>query len=276
MRSYAVILLLVLNACASPRTSGAPVPGPQVVQPSVDSTGPAPTTPFKWRQDVFSVSIEARTEQADSTAIDSLRRHARIRLTPVQDSNLTLRFETIRDSTDSTYRSMVAASRLAISLNGRSSVLTASTEECVIRLPEVSPLLVRQLIYPADPRLLAVGGRLIDSLTYSSCIQGVRVQSRVELEWTRSPAQSGDVLLHLELRLNGRLQADSTRRFPMNLSGTLNGTSSLTFNREAFYLHELRSRITSDLEAISGTSRRQRFKQVVSYHALIDTSGSIH
>jgi hypothetical protein len=274
MRSYAVVSLLILNTCASPRTSGAPVPGPQVVQPSVDSTLAETRCSIQVAPGRIQSFHRRRTEQADSTATDSLRRHARIRLIPVQDSVLTLTFETIRDSTDTT--SVVAMSRLTMNPNGRSSALTASTEECVMRPPEVSPLLVRQLVYPADPRLFAVKGRFIDSLTYSSCIQGVRVQSDIELEWTRSPVQPDNVLLYLELRLNGRLQADSTRSFPMNLSGTLKGTSMLTFNREGLYLHELRSRITSDLEAISGTSRRQRFAQVVAYHVLRDTSGSIH
>jgi hypothetical protein len=278
MRSSAVILALLLSSCAPSRTPGAAAPGPLVIPPSRDSVVMTPVTPLTWSSGVFRISIEARTAQADSTATDSLRRHGTVRLIPdVQGLLTVLRFEAAGDSADSaTTASASHVIRLTVDSTGKSALRELLTTACTARLPELSPLLVRQLVFPVDPRVFTQQTYVTDSLVYSSCIQGIQVQSLIELQWNRSPVQPSELELHLGVRFKGRVLADSSRRLPMRLTGSLSGTSSLVFLRRNLGLQEARSTAMFDLEAASGGTRRQRFTQTVTYHAFRDTSGSIH
>jgi hypothetical protein len=278
MRPYAVTLALLLSACAPSRTPGAAAPASVVIPSSRDSVVAAPGAPFTWSPSVFRVSIEARTAQADSTAADSLRHQATVRLTPETQGSLTvLRFESAGDSTrNAAGTSDAQVIHVTVDSGEKPAVREVLATECAVRLPELSPLLVRQLVFPVNPRVFTQQTQVTDSLVYSSCIQGVQVRSLIELQWTRSSVPPNDLELHWGVQFKGRVLADSSRRLPMRLTGNLSGTSSLSFLRQNLNLQEARSTVIFDLEAASGRNRHQRFTQTVTYHVLRDTSGSIH
>jgi len=278
MRAFAIVLASTLvGGCVPSRTTGGPLPGSEIVTPAADSTQVATALPYAWTADAFTISIEVRTEQADSTAVDSLRRDATVHFTPQKtDSGYVFLFEASRDSVDAASPLTLAATRLIVDTAGNSAVDEGSMEDCSTRLPEVSPVLVRQLAFPLDPRHFLIRTQFTDSIAYTSCVQGVRVRSQVELTWTQSPAYTNAGQRQFTVQLKGKLQADSSRQLPMNLSGNISGASILIFDSQALRLVTLESQITSGIEATSGTLRRQQFRQTVSYRARIDSTASVH
>lgn len=274
MRVSGVLLLtgIGLSACAPGGTPSPESPAPVVLEPPTDSSG-STTRPFKWSSAAFRVEIDARTTQADSAAVDSSRRQATVRLAPEQDGSRTiLAFEATGDTTTITDSSTIRVTHLVVDSTGRFAFSDLEPTQCVGRLPEVSPLLVRQLVFPLDPQIFARQNRVTDSLIYSSCVQGVRVQSFIELQWTKERPRSEAGGLQLQARITGRIQADSSHKLPMRLTGTIRGSSTAIFSEATFELTRLNSVIESELEATAGATRRQRFTQSVTYRANRDTT----
>lgn len=275
MRLTAVLVssVIVLGGCTAPRVPSPETSRPVSAVPPPDSVVPT-AVPLKWSPALFRIQIEARTAQADSTAADSSQRQAVVRLSlDEKGRSTTLTFETATDSADSTTSSTSHTTRFLSDPTGHLIFEDPDPAGCTNRAVELSPLLVRQLVYPVDPRVLAARGRVADSLVYSSCVQGVRVQSRIELEWTSTRAQSMPGTVRLNVQIGGQIRADSTRQFPMQFRGTVTGNSSLVFSESTLELLTLQSLVQSELEATAGTTRHQRFSQAVTYRATRDTAG---
>jgi hypothetical protein len=227
--------------------------------------------PFTWEDERLSVSIRTRTIQEDSTALDTMAREGVVHIIPENiGSGVVLAFGSmtpVPDSAITTMQSTVV--RIRVDTAGATSLLPDSASGCLTRVPELSPLFLRQLIYP----LATTKGRGVnsatDSLRYTSCLQGVELRFSLRFRWTRSPGLSGSDILFV-LDMEGEVHADSTRQLPMTLSGTVLGRSDLVFARETLQLQRLESEIISEFEAVTG-SRRQRFTQRAHYRA---TSGS--
>lgn len=261
------IFLGILVGCAStpvPRDSR-PSTAPSAA--AVDSTKAAdPLPPAVWRENHFRVSVRVRTVQADSAAADSLTRESAVSLSPSPAGTETdLLFKSDTALADSLSAPLEQSVRMRVDDSGHTKLLDESVESCVVRPPEISPLFVRQLVYPSSISDPKPGGVFVDSLNYTSCVQGVRVVSALELQWTASDSGT-DQGLAVTVRIRGRVQADSSQRLPMTLTGTVTGHSSLIFRRDTRQLERLESDISSELDALMGT-RHQRFTQSVSYRA---------
>ncbi len=266
------ILPLLLAGCVaspSPRTATPPSPTPIPVADSV--AGPEVFTPFSWREERLGVSIRTRTIQEDSTALDTMARDGMIRIVPENiGSGVVLAFGSITPAPDTSITAPQGTLvRIRVDTAGIVAVLPDSASGCFTRVPELSPLFLRQLIYP----LATAKGREIDSVTdslrYTSCLQGVELRFSLRLRWTRGPGPRGPQIPFV-LDMEGEVHADSTRQLPMTLSGTVFGRSTLVFGREMLQLQRLESEIVSRFEAVTGT-RRQRFTQRVDYRAISDS-----
>lgn len=274
MRVSGLLLLagIILGACAPGGTPSPESPAPVVLESLPDSMASA-TRPFKWSSAVFRVEVDARTTQADSAAVDSLRRQGTVRLTPDQDgSRIILAFEATGDTTTTTSSSTIRVSHLVVDSTGQVAFRELEGAPCVGRLPEISPLLIRQLVLPSDPRNFAEENRGTDSVIYVSCVQGVRVQSFIELQWTKERLQPDVRGLQFQIQITGRIQADSSRQLPMRMTGTIRGTSKVVFSESTLELIRLESVVESNLEATAGAARHQRFSQTVTYRANRDTT----
>jgi hypothetical protein len=204
--------------------------------------------------------------QADSAAADSLTRETTVSLLPSPAGTETvLLFKPAAAPGDSLSAPVERSVRMRVDLTGHSELLDQFSGSCLVRPPEISPLFLRQLIYPGGISSSKTGGVFVDSLSYATCVQGVRVVSALELQWT--PSISGpEQDLAVTVRIRGRVYADSSQRLPMTLNGTVTGHSSLVFRRDTRQLERLESDISSELDATMG-ARRQQFTQSVSYRA---------
>lgn len=278
MRVAGVVLLggIILGACMPAPAPGPASPAPALPEPSADSAVSI-TRAHRWSLAAFRIEIIAQTTQADSAAVDSLRRQATVRMTPEQDgSKIVLVFEATGDSADTMSVPTSRVTRLGVDSSGRFLLRDIEPAQCVGRLPEISPLLVRQLVPPSDPQFLGRANQSTDSLAYSTCIQGVRVQSSIVFRWTRVPSQPGERGTRLNVVITGRVQADSSRQLPMRFAGTISGNSSVVFSESTSEFLTLQSIVRTQLEAIAGTTRHQRFSQTVTYRAERDTAGLIN
>ncbi len=275
MRVAGGVLLggIILGACMPAPAPIPASPAPAIPEPSTDSAVSITPAP-KWSSAAFRIEIVARTTQADSAAVDSLRRQATVRMTPEKDGSSTiLAFEATVDSAGMMSSSAIRVTHLAVDSTGRFLLRDTEPAQCAGRLPEISPLLVRQLVPPTGLQSLQRVNQSTDSLAYSSCIQGVRVQSFIVLRWIRVPSQPGVRGTRLDVVIAGRVQADSSRELPMRFAGTISGNSSVVFSESTTELLTLESSIHTQLDATAGTARHQRFNQTVTYRAARDTAG---
>lgn len=266
MRVLSIILLLILGCVSRPTAGTGSVPVPSdVPRDSINNKEIFP--PSIWREYQFNVAMRVHTAQDDSAAADTLIRNAVVTVVPqIVDSTTVLLFQADAQPGDTSTVETIGRGQIRVDARGNSSIVKDSTEICSARLPEVSPILIRQLIYPAGPDVLHPGSSFTDSLKYSSCIQGVRVHSTIEIQWTRASTQVDDGV-RLSARLQGRIHADSSRQLPMTLTGIIAGTSSLLFEQQTLELKDLRFEVTSQLNA-QAKGRHQHFTQLVLYHVV--------
>lgn len=262
-----IVPLLLVGCVASPSPGAAVPPAPAPVPARDSAAGPAVFPPSAWREDRLSVSVSTRTEQEDSTAVDTMTRNAVVSIEPEQvSSGVVLAFQSMTLPSDTSTTPLNTTARIRVDTAGTTALLPDSASVCVTRVPELSPLFLRQVFYPLSMTAAReVRSAAMDSLNYTSCVQGVELRFSLLLRWTRGAGASSSEV-PLSLRVDGEVHADSTRQLPMTLHGTVTGTSSLVFRAETLQLQRLDSEIVSRFEATTGT-RRQRFTQRVLYHA---------
>lgn len=106
-----------------------------------------------------------------------------------------------------------------------------------------------------------------DSLSYETCIRNVRSRVSSTVTWMTPTADAAVSTWTQSVRIIGSLAADSTRMLPMQLSGILNGSITLTYPIDTTLVSRVTGQLSFVLNAKSST-RQQRVEQTTSIEAV--------
>lgn len=265
MKFGSILLLLSLIACA-PRSGGVEV----VAQPEtprdvrVDSIVESEVfPPLTWELSAFDVAVTVTTTQSDSSATDSISLSRQLILEPdsqeVGAGLLTIRIDPPLQDT-----MVVDSAHLRVGQDGRMSLVDLDGKQCHSRSPVLTPILVRQLLYPVSSKVLYPGTSFADSLVYNNCVRGVSVSVAVRFKWERAYTDSATSSVPVTLLLDGTMKADSSRQFPMRLAGQLSGKGRAVYQSSTLELDTLFLDVESIIETVAG-ERKQAFSQYATY-----------
>jgi hypothetical protein len=251
---FGFLFLLVGLACT--RSSAGPVPSSAVTPPAVvpDSVHPVQMPRrLQWSPRSYQLRITVQTLQRDSAAGDSADRQTILhRLPEASVLGAWLRFESTADTT----------AYLRVRVDSSTGFQIATDTSCITRPPELTPILLKQLLIPEEASSLMSGSGMTDTLEYRSCLQGISASSTVIFRWNHIQSQPDS--LRIQVRYSGTTRADSSRFLPMHLEATLTGESTLLLYGFPLEVQRLDSELQSVIRAHS-TQRSQEFEQRVRY-----------
>ncbi len=261
-------LLAGLDACTSTR-GGAVVP--PIVVPDTTRTPDRPVEPVavvfprpRWDPVTYQLTTETISQEPASGLRDSTRSVRRLQFQPQQPGGnriFSMRVRVIDTVLTPPVVSLDSGRVYQLSLDGLFTGI-AAVGSCTTGGSVISPLYARLLI----PRY-ALDWPQRDSLTYDTCMQGVRSQISGLITWQSPVLDANRTMWLQQIRFTGQLLADSTRSLPLHLRGTFNGTASVTYSVDAADLLQLNSRITFIIDATS-SARQQHLQQVTVLQAV--------
>lgn len=150
--------------------------------------------------------------------------------------------------------------RIPVERSGRwlaASIATACRDQGA--LP--SPLLVRLMAPRAATQWPAR-----DSISYTTCTRGAPRRVMAVVTWQEPAFSSDGARYSQELLVSGRMAGDSTRAFPMRLTGTIEGSARIDVGVADGRLLRANGVLSTTVEA-SANALHQRAAQRLSYTA---------
>jgi hypothetical protein len=254
-----MILLLLWLAAACRATQRATLPV-RVVQPTRDSTTKVLVQTVisspNWASHALKVFVAVQSSEIAIAQHDTVAETFQIHVVPLQQVT-------------GNYAITLYTSNLNNSIVADSSIYTVSQYGQFLATPQQTSCLKRHPIdSPAFARLLipryAPAWPVVDTLQYTSCIQGLHTRVSVRFIW-QSPLFQANSWSQL-LQYSGTITADSTHLLPLHVRGELIGRATLWLRARDFQLDTADASVQVQLRGESSARSLQSIEQRLQLH----------